>query len=157
VQDDAQAVGLLPTQSHVPRKPNTSAAARYSNPKPAAHYKQFFLVSLYLSSLTQLASVYSFSRTQLVAARTAHSARVTTSNTWLFGLVLWFSLRVREVLGSIPRTALCRSLSTVQGQRVAFMWWHSGHARSAGCLVLSGGTMYQTSCVFPACYCGDFK
>ena len=43
------------------------------------------------------------------------------------------------------------------GQRVAFMWWHSGHARSAGCLVLSGGTVYQTSCVFPACYCGDFK
>ena len=27
---------------------------------------------------------------------------------WLFGLVAWFSLRVREVLGSIPRTALCR-------------------------------------------------
>ena len=26
--------------------------------------------------------------------------------TWLFGLVVWFSLRVREVLGSIPRTAL---------------------------------------------------
>ena len=26
--------------------------------------------------------------------------------TWLFGLVAWFSLRVREVLGSIPRTAL---------------------------------------------------
>ena len=25
---------------------------------------------------------------------------------WLFGLVVWFSLRVREVLGSIPRTAL---------------------------------------------------
>ena len=27
-------------------------------------------------------------------------------NYWLFGLVAWFSLRVREVLGSIPRTAL---------------------------------------------------
>ena len=36
VQDDAQAIGLLPTQSHVPRRPNTSAAARCSNPKPAA-------------------------------------------------------------------------------------------------------------------------
>ena len=28
---------------------------------------------------------------------------------WLFGLVVWFSLRVREVLGSIPRTALDQS------------------------------------------------
>ena len=28
---------------------------------------------------------------------------------WLFGLVARFSLRVREVLGSIPRTALCDS------------------------------------------------
>ena len=28
---------------------------------------------------------------------------------WLFGLVAWFSLRVREVLGSIPRTALDQS------------------------------------------------
>ena len=27
-------------------------------------------------------------------------------NYWLFGLVAWFSFRVREVLGSIPRTAL---------------------------------------------------
>ena len=27
---------------------------------------------------------------------------------WLFGLVAWFSLRVREVLGSIPRTALVK-------------------------------------------------
>ena len=46
------------------------------------------LVSLYLSSLTKLASVYSSSRAQLVAARTAQTARVTTSNTWLFGLVV---------------------------------------------------------------------
>ena len=36
-------------------------------------------------------------------------ASLLSSYHWLFGLVAWFSLRVREVLGSIPRTALCPS------------------------------------------------
>ena len=33
-----------------------------------------------------------------------------SSSHWLFGLVAWFSLRVGEVLGSTPRTALCVTL-----------------------------------------------
>ena len=41
---------------------------------------------------------------------------------WLFGLVAWFSLRVREVLGSIPRTALLP------------VWFH-GAARAQGGMI----------------------
>ena len=36
----------------------------------------------------------------------AHASLSFSFDDWLFGLVVWFSLRVREVLGSIPRTAL---------------------------------------------------
>ena len=38
---------------------------------------------------------------------TVHIVRTQSLGNWLFGLVAWFSLRVREVLGSVPTTALC--------------------------------------------------
>ena len=44
------------------------------------------------------------------------SVFLTTFHNWLLGLVAWFSLRVREVLGSIPRTALCSHVCRCHSQ-----------------------------------------
>ena len=100
------------------QKTQHKCSSKVLQPKAGSHYKQFFLVSLYLSSLTQLASVYSSSRTQLVgrrgncACRSCHD--IEHLAVWSSGMILAQGARV---LGSIPRTALCRCLSTVQGQR----------------------------------------
>ena len=61
---------------------------------------------------------------------------------WLFGLVAWFSLRVREVLGSIPRTALCHlgpQHSLHLAKELGAGWLGLCCRRSEACLMMVTG------------------